>query len=183
MFCGWTDDQILLFNAEINQSYWEDGTIEFIDNEGNEQQTAFYDKWVHDETNHDNFYSSSLAGTIGDAIGDKIVGDMDSLDFTAWASNDRAKAFQTQVWDAAKKTYDERKVPVSVIMAAACVSTNMGATEEASHYNNVFGMTSDFGDIQYSSGIAEITNTHMLQVIILLLLMHISSLALTQMLK
>ena len=44
MFCGWTDDQILLFNAEINQSYWEDGTIEFIDNEGNEQQTAFYDK-------------------------------------------------------------------------------------------------------------------------------------------
>lgn len=157
MFCGWTDDQILLFNAEINQSYWEDGTIEFIDNEGNEQQTAFYDKWVHDETNHDNFYSSSLAGTIGDAIGDKIVGDMDSLDFTAWASNDRAKAFQTQVWDAAKKTYDERKVPVSVIMAAACVSTNMGATEEASHYNNVFGMTSDFGDIQYSSGIAEIT--------------------------
>ena len=43
MFCGWTDDQILLFNAEINQSYWEDGTIEFIDNEGNEQQTAFYD--------------------------------------------------------------------------------------------------------------------------------------------
>ena len=82
---------------------------------------------------------------------------MDSLDFTAWASNDRAKAFQTQVWDAAKKTYDERKVPVSVIMAAACVSTNMGATEEASHYNNVFGMTSDFGNIQYSSGIAEIT--------------------------
>lgn len=157
MFCGWTDDQILLFNAEINQSYWEDGTIEFIDNEGNEQQTAFYDKWVYDETNHDNFYSSSLAGTIGDAIGDKIVGDMDSLDFTAWASNDRAKAFQTQVWDAAKKTYDERKVPVSVIMAAACVSTNMGATEEASHYNNVFGMTSDFGDIQYSSGITEIT--------------------------
>lgn len=157
MFCGWTDDQILLFNAEINQSYWEDGTIEFIDNEGNEQQTAFYDKWVYDETNHDNFYSSSLAGTIGDAIGDKIVGDMESVDFTAWASNDRAKAFQTQVWDAAKKTYDERKVPVSVIMAAACVSTNMGATEEASHYNNVFGMTSDFGDIQYSSGIAEIT--------------------------
>jgi mannosyl-glycoprotein endo-beta-N-acetylglucosaminidase len=157
MFCGWTDDQILLFNAEINQSYWEDGTIEFIDNDGNEQQTAFYDKWVYDETNHDNFYSSSLAGTIGDAIGDKIVGDMDSVDFTAWASNDRAKAFQTQVWDAAKKTYDERKVPVSVIMAAACVSTNMGATEEASHYNNVFGMTSDFGDIQYSSGIAEIT--------------------------
>lgn len=157
MFCGWTDDQILLFNAEINQSYWEDGTIEFIDNDGNEQQTAFYDKWVYDETNHDNFYSSSLAGTIGDAIGDKIVGDMESVDFTAWASNDRAKAFQTQVWDAAKKTYDERKVPVSVIMAAACVSTNMGATEEASHYNNVFGMTSDFGNIQYSSGIAEIT--------------------------
>lgn len=157
MFSGWTDDQIMLFNAEINQSYWEDGTIEFIDNDGNERRERFYDKWVDDETDHDNFYSSSLAGTIGDAIGDKIVGDLESVDFTAWASNDRAKAFQTQVWDAAKKTYDERKVPVSVIMAAACVSTNMGATEEASHYNNVFGMTSDFGDIQYSSGIAELT--------------------------
>ena len=156
MFSGWTDDQILLFNAEINQSYWEDGTIEFIDDDGNEQRERFYDKWMDDPT-HDSFYNSKLAGTIGDAIGDKIVDDLESVDFTAWASNDRARAFQTQVWDAAKKTYDERKVPVSVIMASACVSTNMGATEEASHYNNVFGMTSDFGDIQYSSGIAELT--------------------------
>ena len=157
MFSGWTDNQILLFNAEINQSYWEDGTIEFIDNDGNEQRKRFYSKWVDDDTDHDNFYNSSLATTIGDAIKGKIVGDMESIDFTAWASDERARAFQTQVWDAAKKTYDEKKVPVSVIMAAACVSTNMGATEEASHYNNVFGMTSDFGDIQYSSGLTELT--------------------------
>ena len=56
MFSGWTDDQILLFNAEINQSYWEDGTIEFIDDDGNEKRERFYDKWMDDPT-HDSFYN------------------------------------------------------------------------------------------------------------------------------
>ena len=153
MFAGWTDSAVTELRAEINQSYWTDGTVEFYDSEGNEQTKDFYPAWTEDKE-HGNFMVNT-ADTIGGFIGGSIV-NLPNIDFTTWASDEKKTAFMKEMWEAAKAEYDLYQIQPSVLIGSAGAISNYGSTEEAARYNNVFENDSSGSDA-YAKGTVSVT--------------------------